>query len=373
MKRNNRQCIILAVLFYGLFFTVFAGAQVRNFSQRGRATQELQDNRFVIAHPSLPLNYKVMVENTTTGNSIEVIVIGRILASTDRIADLSAAVWQRLGLSPGTDIRIFTADTVQQETSLSEMVRINGGAFTMGSPASEPERGRDETPHRVTVSSFYMGKYQVTQKDYEEIMGTNPSRFKGPNLPVEMVSWYDAVEYCNKRSQKEGLSPAYTINSRTPAAGYPITNARVSLNRNATGYRLPTEAEWEYASRAGTATPFSTGNNITTSQANYNGYHPYNNNAKGTNREKTTDVGSFAPNPWGLYDMHGNVWEWCWDWYASYPSRVQTNPLGPASGTLRVFRGGSWGSAGHYLRSDCRFGINPFYHLSIIGFRVVRS
>jgi formylglycine-generating enzyme required for sulfatase activity len=171
------------------------------------------------------------------------------------------------------------------------MVRINGGTFQMGSPVNEVGRKSDEVQHYVTVSSFYMGKYLVTQKEYQEVIGTNPSSFKGDNLPVEQVSWFDVVNYCNRLSQQEGLTPAYTIN---------VEN--VTWNQNANGYRLPTEAEWEYACRAGTTTPFSTGNNITTSQANYY-------------REKTTVVGSFSPNPWGLYDMHGNVSEWCWDWY----------------------------------------------------------
>jgi formylglycine-generating enzyme required for sulfatase activity len=245
-------------------------------------------------------------------------------------------------------------------------VRINGGTFTIGSPANEPERDDDEVQHPVTVSAFYMGKYEVTQKEYEEVMGTNPSDFKGPNLPVENVGWFDAVEYCNKRSQKEGLTPAYTISDRGD-------NRTVTWNRNANGYRLPTEAEWEYVCRAGTTTPFSTGNNITTDQANYNGNYPYNNNAKGTYREKTTPVGSFAPNPWGLYDMHGNVYEWCWDWYGDYSRGAQTNPAGAASGSYRVIRGGGWDGSASYARSVYRLYDIPNYRDGAIGFRVVRS
>jgi formylglycine-generating enzyme required for sulfatase activity len=256
----------------------------------------------------------------------------------------------------------FTAVLSFAQTVPDNMVRINGGTFTMGSPANEPGRDSDEAQHRVTVDSFYIGKYEVTQREYQEVMGINPSYFKGDNLPVEQVSWYDAVEYCNKRSQMERLTPAYMING---------TN--VTWNRNANGYRLPTEAEWEYACRAGTTTPFSTGNNITTNQANYGGNNPYNNNAKGTLREKTTAVGSFTSNAWGLYDMHGNVWEWCWDWYGDYPSGSQTDPIGAVTGAFRVRRGGSWYSDGYGLRSAFRVGVLPSGRGSDLGFRLVRS
>ena len=242
-----------------------------------------------------------------------------------------------------------------------DMVKIPGGTFTMGSPANERERGNDEVQHQVTVSGFSMGNYEVTQREWREVMGNNPSHFKGDNLPVENVSWYEAVEYCNRLSQREGLTPAYTING---------TN--VSWNRNANGYRLPTEAEWEYACRAGTTTPFNTGNNITTSQANYNGNFLYNNNAKWTYREKTVEVGSFAANGWGLYDMHGNVWEWCWDWGGYYTSGSQNDPIGPSTGAYRVCRGGSWIYGAQYVRSAYRSYNGPSYRDSFVGFRLVR-
>jgi formylglycine-generating enzyme required for sulfatase activity len=237
-------------------------------------------------------------------------------------------------------------------TSLAptEMVRINAGTFTMGTTADEIERYNVvEVPsqRQVTVSSFYMGKYEVTQKEYLEVTGTNPSYFKGDTLPVESVSWYDAVEYCNRRSQREGLTPAYAIDGND-----------VTWNQNANGYRLPTEAEWEYACRAGTVTSFSTGNNITTGQANYNGNFPFFNNAKGRYRERTTKVGSFKPNPWGLYDMHGNVSEWCWDLL----------PSGE-----RIDRGGNWGSPGGVVRSARPNSEKPTLRGSIRGFRVARN
>jgi formylglycine-generating enzyme required for sulfatase activity len=271
------------------------------------------------------------------------------------------------------NVRQATADEVQWaleaagigsriERPSGDMVRIQGGTFTMGSPSSERERYDNEGPqHRVTLSSFYMGKYEVTQKEWQALMGTNPSYFKGDNLPVEYVSWYDAVNYCNARSKKEGLTPAYTV-----------SGTNVTWNRKANGYRLPTEAEWEYACRAGTTGPFNTGNNITTSQANYDGNYPYNGNAKGQYRGKTTAVGSFPPNAWGLYDMHGNVWEWCWDWYGSYSSGARTDPTGASSGSYRVYRGGCWCTYGLLLRSAYRSYYNPDDRGSILGFRLVR-
>ncbi|GHU50111.1 hypothetical protein FACS1894200_09380 [Spirochaetia bacterium] len=245
---------------------------------------------------------------------------------------------------------------------ITGFVYIQGGTFTMGSPASEPNRLDREGPqHRVTVSGFYMAQYAVTQAEYEAVTGSNPSCFKGANLPVERVSQYDAIKYCNERSKHEGLTPAYTIAGRN-----------VTLNKNTNGYRLPTEAEWEYACRAGTTTPFSNGDNITTDQANYNGNYPYNNNAKGEYRRKTMPVGSFAPNRWGLYDMHGNVWEWCWDRYADYAGGSQTDPSGAASGSDRVFRGGGWGGHAVTLRSAHRCSGVPTGRDGNLGFRVVR-
>jgi formylglycine-generating enzyme required for sulfatase activity len=253
-------------------------------------------------------------------------------------------------------------------------VRVEGGTFTMGSNSGD----NDEKPvHQVTISkAFYMGKHEVTQKEWVEVMGSNPSSFKGDSLPVERVSWYNVIEYCNKRSIKEGLTPAYTVDKGradpSNTNDYDAVKWVVTWNRSANGYRLLTEAEWEYACRVGLTAPFNTGDTITTEQANYTGNYPYNNAAKGTNRGKTTAVGSFAANRWGLYDMHGNVWEWCWDWYDDYKSGAQTNPLGADSGSIRVARGGSWGSFARYLRSAYRDGHTPSHRDDGLGFRLVR-
>jgi formylglycine-generating enzyme required for sulfatase activity len=244
-----------------------------------------------------------------------------------------------------------------------DMVQIPAGTFMMGSPAGEPERDDDETQHQVTVSSFYMGKYVVTQKEYRKVMRKNPSLFKGDDRPVNQVNWYDAVEYCNSLSRREGLTPAYTIdkNRKDPNNTHEYDKIKwvVTWNRNADGYRLPTEAEWEYACRAGTTTPFNTGNSITRSQANFK-------------RKKTTPVGSFSPNAWGLYDMHGNVLEWCWDWHGDYASGAQTDPTGAVSDYARVLRGGSYSYDSQELRSACRSLDYPYAGYCDHGFRLSR-
>jgi formylglycine-generating enzyme required for sulfatase activity len=245
---------------------------------------------------------------------------------------------------------------IGDETPQNSFVYINGGTFTMGSPSSEQGRYEDEDQRQVTVSSFYMEKYEVTQKEYQEMMGTNPSNFEGDNLPVEMVSWYDAVEYCNARSRRDGLTPAYTISGSG-------NNRTVTWNRDANGYRLPTEAEWEYACRAGTTTAFNTGARV----SNNTGWFVDNSG------NTTRPVGRKPPNAWGLYDMHGNVYEWCWDWYGDYPNEEQIDPAGASSGSNRVLRGGSWSGSGQGARSAGRLYIPPSVRRNYLGFRLARN
>ena len=244
-------------------------------------------------------------------------------------------------------LALFVCGVSFAQTAVPEgFVRIQGGSFV-------------REGQTVTVSAFYMGRYEVTQGEYEEIMGTNPSHFRGPNLPVEMVTWFDAIEYCNRLSIKEGLTPAYTIHEQD----YERT---VTWNRNANGYRLPTEAEWEYACRAGTTTTYSWGDQWDDATAGQYAYYE-NNSGKGTQ-----EVGTKQPNAFGLFDMHGNVWEWCWDWYDTiYPAGNQ-NPTGAPSGSRRVFRGGGWGSSVDNLHSAYRSRYNPYDRFGNLGFRVVR-
>ena len=252
-------------------------------------------------------------------------------------------------------------------------ILIKGGAFQMGSPESEAWRSTDETQHRVTVSDFYMSRYELTQQEYEEIMGSDPSNFSGENLPVENVSWLDAVTYCNARSETEGLTAVYTIDGQN-----------VSWDKSANGYRLPTEAEWEYACRAGTTTPFYMENSPSAEQANYYGHYPYEieNNyfsqgnlevKPGEYRQTTVPVDSFSENPFGLYNMHGNVGEWVWDYYGAYPSGEQTDPAGPTSGTLRVYRGGGWNDFAKNMRSAYRATLEQNKGSFNLGIRLVRN
>ena len=251
------------------------------------------------------------------------------------------------------------------------MVGIPGGTFTMGSPLDEPFHENNETQHPVYISSFYMSKYPVTQEQWVEVMGSNPSFFQGMTLPpglangcrlpVEQVTWYDAVDFCNKLSEREGLEKVYTIIDMS-YNGANITSATVTADWSKKGYRLPTEAEWEYACRAGTKAAYNTGAAFNDNTGWYDG------NSVGT----THVIAQKQRNAWGLYDMHGNVCEWCWDYYGSYSTAAQTNPKGPDSGSARVFRGGSWFTSEQYLRSAYRESRSPGSWSSDLGFRVVR-
>jgi formylglycine-generating enzyme required for sulfatase activity len=288
---------------------------------------------------------------------------------------------------------------------LENMVLIEAGPFQMGSPIDEV-RNQNEAQHNVTLTKdFYMGAYTVTQKEYLEVTGDRPSYFNWQNknpygskweqFPVDSITWYDAVEYCNKLSEREGLTSVYTITGRTPASGYPITEAAVTANWNNDGYRLPTEAEWEYACRAGTTGPFNfydeetgkwgTAYSITTDQANYDG---------GEDPYDMSDThwlgypmfaGFFSPNEWGLYAMHGDMAEWCWDWYKfDYGTAAQEDPKGPDTADpqypFRILRGGAYDEPAWRIRSAFRNANPPsdrcfgdFLEIPVIGFRIVRN
>ncbi|MBQ3349281.1 MAG: SUMF1/EgtB/PvdO family nonheme iron enzyme [Thermoguttaceae bacterium] len=218
------------------------------------------------------------------------------------------------------------------------------GTFMMGSPTSEDGRCDDETQHRVTLTKgFWMMETQVTQKQWKAVMGSNLSNFKGDDLPVEQVSWNDCQEFCKKCVQ----------------LGFPV--------------QLPTEAQWEYACRAGSTTAYFWGNALNGDKANCDGRYPCGTTTEGKYLGKTTPVGSYQSNAWGLYDMHGNVYEWCQDWYGDYPSGSVTDPAGPSSGSYRVIRGGGWLYYARRCRSADRCGNVPADRISSLGFRVVRG
>jgi formylglycine-generating enzyme required for sulfatase activity len=240
-----------------------------------------------------------------------------------------------------------TKETTRKEFSNKlgmQFVLILPGTFTMGILSDEPET----KPHQVTLTkSFYIQKSEVTQGQWKRIMGRNPSFFKecGDDCPVEQVSWNEVQQFIKRLNQLEGTRK----------------------------YRLPTEAEWEYACRAGTKTPFSFEKCLTTEQANYNGNYPFVGCQKGLYRKKPISVKTFSSNTWGLTGMHGNVWEWCQDWLGDYSEDTMTDPLGPPTGSSRVIRGGGWNSYANACRSGNRSGSEPAKLFANLGFRVVKD
>ncbi len=221
---------------------------------------------------------------------------------------------------------------------------IAAGTFRMGSPPDEAERGGAEWLHEVTLSrGYWLADTACTQAFWQAVWPVNPSHFQDhPQNPVENVSWHDAQGFI------------------------------AELNRRLPGLqaRLPSEAEWEYACRAGTTTAFSCGDQLTTEQANYHGAYPCVGGERGLYRQRTVPVASLPPNPWGLYEMHGNVWEWCADWYEEYPTAAQIDPRGPPFGKMRVLRGGTWSDPARYARSANRSRIEAAYRPRSSGFRI---
>jgi uncharacterized protein (TIGR02996 family) len=242
---------------------------------------------------------------------------------------------------------------------------IPPGRFRMGSPTSEKDRLEHEGPlHEVEITrAFYLGVFPVTQRQYKKVMGSNPSDFSATGIgrnsvagmdtsafPVEQVSWDEAIAFVERLS------------------------ALPKEKKSGRKYRLPSEAEWEYGCRGGSAssTPFAFGNRLSPSQANFNGNYPYGGAEKGPSLDHSCKAGSYAANVFGLYDMHGNVWEWCNDWFADdyYAVGPREDPPGPSGGSTRVFRGGGWISIGQYCRSAIRNGYSPANRYNYLGFRV---
>lgn len=280
---------------------------------------------------------------------------------------------QRIATVKSTfEFQVMTVDNRGQQTNINsgkarffeehlgsgtimEMVSVPGGTFLMGSPKDRGDSD-EKTQHPVTLASFYIGKFPVTQAQWKAVaalpqikifLNPDAARFKGVNRPVENISWYEAVEFCARLSRKTGKN-----------------------------YRLPSEAQWEYACRGETMTAFHFGETITSELANYNGNANYAEAPKGVYRFQTTDVGSFKPNAFGLYDLHGNVWEWCADsWHNNYNGAPVDGSVWESGGdsSLRLLRGGSWNDHPPNCRSACRLRYQPDCKASIVGFRVVVS
>jgi formylglycine-generating enzyme required for sulfatase activity len=273
------------------------------------------------------------------------------------------------------DRETFTVD----RTSFA-MRFIPAGKFMMGSPDNEPGRDSDEGPQRQVelTRSFWMMETEVTQGQYQSVMGYNPSRFSrcGANCPVEQVNWHEACAFANALSKKQGLDECYTCSgSRADVTCEVKSQYKGSAYYNCKGWRLPTETEWEYAARSGTDTPFYTGRCISTEQANYDGNYPQEGCPKGQYRQRTIAVGSLnAPNAWGLHNMLGNVREWVHDWYQdSYRDLTGKDPVNDRTGSGRVLRGGSWFSNARDLRAANRDWWSPADRGNDVGFRLLRG
>jgi formylglycine-generating enzyme required for sulfatase activity len=350
---------------------------VSNVRAAQRAGTGLVDIYYDLASASNALTVSVAV-STNSGAAFNVSAAS---LSGDLGRGIAPATGHHVVWNAGTDLAALYFPNVKVRVTADDsgapipppspgMVWIPPGTFVMGSPASEAERDSDEVQHTVTLShGFYMGKYAVTQGQYLALVGNNPSYFQteddygnpiSPDLnrPVEQVSWNDATNYCALLTRSDLAA------GRIPSGW---------------GYRLPTESEREYACRAGTTTAFNFGSAIHGGMANFYDYYEYD-AASGDIHvanpsvpwlPRTTTVGSYAPNAFGLYDMHGNVWEWCQDWYGSYPTGSVTDPQGPVSGSVRVIRGGSWHYGGRGCRSADRDGGGPAGRDGYVGFRVV--
>jgi formylglycine-generating enzyme required for sulfatase activity len=271
---------------------------------------------------------------------------------------------------------MMVVESVFSQKAPDSFVLVKGGTF---------KNLNSNYGANVTISSFYVGKYEVTQKEWTEVMGDNPSKFEGDNLPVEMVTWYECVEYCNKRSLRNALKPYYTIDKNKTDPNNQNDDDKikwtVTINAGANGYRLPTEAEWEYAAGGGQMSKnytYSGGNDVdkvawywkNSGDTNLTGFWRWPTIEQ--NNNKTKPVGGKEPNELGLYDMSGNTREWCWDWYGDLKADG-TDPIGSSSGSLRVWKGGGWMGGDFCCEPSFRGSYEQYNRGTDQGFRVCRG
>lgn len=381
MKIRKTLCRICAATTVGLALSlIFSHAQeARFFRVAGPVSTTLTDIApdGTVTWTNVPTNATFIVQTTTS-------------------LDVSNWLdWVQVPVSTAITVhRIFDPNPP------AGMALIPAGAFTMGDTFDEGDS--DERPaHIVSTSAFYMDRYEVTKVLWDEVFQwatdhgyhfdfSNSGQGKAVSHPIHSLTWYDALHWCNARSQKENLVPAYYTDADLTAV-YKTVALVIYVNWSASGYRLPTEAEWEKAARGGkSGQRFPWGNTISHDQANYYSerpgnppYYPYDVNptqgyhpafAMGEN-PYTSPVGYFAPNGYGLYDVAGNVWEWCWDWYLGnyYSSSPASDPRGPASGSVHVVRGGGWGYSANACRMAIRGNMGPTVRYYEVGFRCVRS
>jgi formylglycine-generating enzyme required for sulfatase activity len=336
----KRNLLIACGLWIGICF--HAHAQIASLNLKMLAGVEITG----------PIGSTVAVESATNLDSGPWTELTRLLMTNN------TQFWIDLG-STNKPSRFYRAvqvtNAVPTNPNPERLVWIPAGAFLMGSPSTEQDRLESEGPQTTVIitKGFWIAKFETTQEEYLAVMGNNPSSFTGDlKRPVEQVLWHEATNYCAKVTTWERAA------GRLPD-GYL--------------YRLPTEAEWEYACRAGTTTPFGIGNgmSLSSTQANFDGNYPYGESDKGSSLGKTTQRGSYEPNAWGLYDMHGNVWEWCLDWFGAYPGGILVDPRGGNSGVDKIVRGGCWYREGAACRSASRSYDRPTGKKAFIGFRVV--
>ncbi len=382
---------ILALYLLG---TMAASAQMPLSVTQGRAAQragtKLVDVYYDVSGGTAP--YTVSLQGSADGGATWTLPVTTV--SGDVGAVTAAGTNRLVTWNVGTDWSGQFSANVKFRVNVTDAAVPDGfalipaGAFTMGRTSGDADS--DAQPVSVTVSAFYIGKYEVTKALWDEVRiwaaangytDLSVGGGKASNHPVHRISWFDIVKWCNARSQKDGLTPVYTVSSTVMKTG----TSAPAANWSASGYRLPTEAEWEKAARGGVnGRRFPSGSDtISHSQANYYSSTSYTYDVSPTRNYHPTyatgsfpwssPVGSFAPNGYGLYDMAGNMWEWCWDWYeASTYADGATNPRGSSSGTNRVFRGGSWSGLAIACRAALRYGNTPTDTYNYVGFRLAR-